>query len=107
VKLPLTVYLLYFYLDFNRYIGRTVPIGTPLSKAGGKPEPKKRWHTWSSGVPPRPSRFRETLMAKPAEAKQEKPVRPGHNEYQTTDGVAFPSATGMADFPVMHCMPRI
>lgn len=66
----------------------------PVTKAGGRPEKKKRWRTWSSGVPPSPPRFRETMLSKPAEAKDDKIARPSHQEYQTFDGVGFPSGTG-------------
>lgn len=71
-----------------------MPVGTPLSKAGGKPETKKRWRWWSSGVPPRPARFRETALAKPPEVRDDKNQRPIHQEYQTVAGVPFPSGTG-------------
>ena len=80
--------------DFGKYVGHVVKVGVPVAKAGGKPEKKKRWRTWSSGVPPRPPRFRDTMLSKPAEAKDDKVPRPGHQEYQTIDGVAFPSGTG-------------
>lgn len=71
-----------------------MPVGTPLSKAGGRPETKRRWRLWSSGVPPRPARFRETALAKPAEVRDDKNQRPGYQEYQCVAGVPFPSETG-------------
>ena len=80
--------------DFKRYTDPVVPVGTPLSKAGGKPETKRRWRLWSSGVPPRPARFRETALAKPAEVRDDKNQRPGHQEYQSVAGVPFPCGTG-------------
>ncbi|KAJ7333601.1 hypothetical protein OS493_017143 [Desmophyllum pertusum] len=80
-------------LDFKRYVAPVMPVGTPLSKAGGKPETKKRWRWWSSGVPPRPPRFRETALAKPAEVRDDKNQRPGYQEYQSMAGVPFPSGT--------------
>ena len=69
-------------------------MGTPLSKAGGKPETKRCWRLWSSGVPPRPTRFRETALAKPAEVRDDKNQCPGYQEYQSVAGVPFPSGTG-------------
>lgn len=80
-------------IDFKRYTDPVIPVGTPLSKAGGKPETKRRWRYWSSGVPPRPARFRETALAKPAEVRDDKNQRPGYQEYQSVAGVPFPSAT--------------
>jgi len=81
-------------IDFKRYTDPVVPVGTPLSKAGGRPETKRRWRLWSSGVPPRPARFRETALAKPAEVRDDKNQRPGYQEYQSVAGVPFPSGTG-------------
>ena len=82
------------FIDFRRYTEPVIPVGTPLSKAGGKPENKKRWRWWSSGVPPRPPRFRDTALAKPAEVRDDKYQRPRHQEYQTVAGVPFPPSTG-------------
>jgi len=79
--------------DFKRYMEPVIPVGTPLSKAGGKPETKKRWRWWSSGVPPRPPRFRETALAKPPEVREDKNQRPRHLEYQSVAGVPFPLGT--------------
>lgn len=80
-------------LDFKRYMEPVMPVGTPLSKAGGKPETKKRWRWWSSGIPPRPPRFRDTALAKPPEVWDSKNQRPRHQEYQSVTGVPFPSGT--------------
>lgn len=82
------------YADFRRYTEPVIPVGTPLSKAGGKPENKKRWRWWSLGVPPRPPRFRDTALAKPAEVRDDMYQRPRHQEYQTVAGVPFPPRTG-------------
>lgn len=71
-----------------------IPVGTPLSKSGGKPETKKRWRWWSSGVPPRPPRFRETALSKPREVRGDRNQRPKHQEYQSVAGVPFPPGTG-------------
>ncbi|XP_048578753.1 uncharacterized protein LOC5513500 isoform X2 [Nematostella vectensis] len=79
--------------DFEKYVGRPMPVGVPLTKAGGHPQEKKRWRWWSSGLAPRPPRFRETLMSCPAEPRDEKPHRPGHQEYMDVAGVPFPAKT--------------
>ncbi|XP_015779495.1 PREDICTED: uncharacterized protein LOC107357369 [Acropora digitifera] len=81
-------------LDFKKYTDTVIPVGTPLSKSGGKPETKKRWRWWSSGVPPRPPRFRETALSKPREVRGDRNQRPKHQEYQSVAGVPFPPGTG-------------
>lgn len=74
----------------------SVPEGTVLSKSGGKVEPEKRWRPWSTGVPVKPPRFRETLLKKPREPGEKitSVMRPSHEEYQTVTGVSFPVGTG-------------
>lgn len=80
-------------LDFKKYTDPVIPVGTPLSKSGGRPETKRRWRWWSSGVPPRPPRFRETVLSKPLEVRADKNQRPRHQEYQSVAGVPFPPGT--------------
>lgn len=73
----------------------SLPEAKVLSKSGGKVEPTKRWRWWSTGVPARQPRFRETLLRKPREPgeKLTNTVRPTHEEYQTVAGVSFPAGT--------------